>query len=777
MKTNNLLINYLIINFHELQKYLYNCTLALFSFQTNFTLAQTVGNGAVTSGFGIDGDIESDTARNGSVASISGRGLNSDDWFKYKSNGSGIGIIDTSGDAAKKVAYTASSTVYNNSTFTKGLAVPKLSLSNGYILLDGLFGKDYTGAGELTAMSGGKTTDFPTSWTIGNYSVNNKGDIVDFGSHVRRKGQRVEDSLFIVVAMSVKSNTGAKNASIELFVEDVTLNTSTGKLSSPGTDDGRKAWKFNKNGEITQIGDFTLSFDYSNNGGFNIEPRIWVHDSFRNSAKSGYIVPDNFNWATGSNNFVASSAGNFGYQVIAPKSGARFAWGVASVLAGAKTPPYGSVNASGTYGTAYSSEQFIEVSVNLTSLGVDPSQIAGIDPCSVPFRTIVYRTRQSAAFNSTLEDFAGPYPFWRYPVIGTTGTTDTLDCRKTSANLSIIDGYNLAYYNWRTIPSTGATITGYNNDSTQITVGSGGTYILESAPLEGCYLTRDTIVVLQDTVTPVAKVIISDTLIVNSVYSVTIQGGDTALTKAKMNATSGLFGPSQGLTWQWTGTQNFTSTLQSPSASDSGIYRLVLTENRNGCTDTALGVLVMLPVDLEILNCLESSRGNAISWTTQSEFNVSHFEIQKWKQGTFSNIGTVNAVGNSPSAQQYRFVDENKENTGNVYRIAMYDVKNKVTYSDPCVVHSSGNTDAAAVITVYPNPAHSELTIFHPEYTQTSAQIQITDVTGKLILKSNIEFDASGKAILPVQSLPTGLHLMQIRTAQGESSTSKFIKE
>lgn len=750
--------------------------------------AQTVGNGGIKAGFGVDADLESDTSRFGAEASSSSKGYGSDDWFRYKT-GPGVRVVDTTGAAAFKKAFKASLSTYEKTAFTRGLAVPKLTRSNGYVLLDALYGKDFANSLDSTSFIGStaggsaKTLEPPSNWQIGTSNVNGKGDILDFMSHVRRKGETVNDSLFMYVAMAIRSTAGAKNAAIELYVKDIKLQSVSGQtykvLTSAGTAEGRTPWRFANDGSVTQIGDFVLSFDYKSNTGFTVEPRIWVADSFRNSALGTYVNPSNFNWVSGSTAFdKLNSSSKYGYQAIAPKSGAQFAWGVANKNGESHTPPWGALNVAGSWDSMYDSEQFIEISVNFTTLGVDPADIPGIDPCSVPYRTISYRTRQASSFTSTVEDFAGPFPFWRYPVIGTGGLGDTLDCINTSQILSVDQEYSLAYYNWTVKPGSGGVIDAYSTDSTEITVSKPGIYILESAPLQGCYLNRDTVIILQDTAHPVAKITLLDTLITNSVSAVLLYGGDTTATYNRMNLDAGVFGPSKGLVWEWTGTNNFTSSIQFPSVQDSGEYHLVLTELRNGCSARDSVTVVLLPVEFGPFHCASVPSGIQLSWETLSESDLSHFSVQKWTGKGFEQIGRVEAKGQTDQMTNYIFLDNRPAKGPNVYRLETISSSHKhIAYSEPCVTHiSGGDLNNPFVFNVYPNPGYGTVTVISALHADAHADLFLYDLTGKVIKKENLTFSNRGTVKMDISTISPGVYYLSIPSGEYPQTVKLTIK-
>jgi hypothetical protein len=76
-------------------------------------------------------------------------------------------------------------------------------------------------------------------------------------------------------------------------------------------------------------------------------------------------------------------------------------------------------------------------------------------------------------------------------------------------------------------------------------------------------------------------------------------GGNTA---ASNYATP--FGGSQGLDWDWSGPNSFSSAVQNPRTVDTsgvwGTYQLIVTEKRNGCKDTALKSIS--PLDFVVLS-------------------------------------------------------------------------------------------------------------------------------------------------------------------------------
>ena len=59
----------------------------------------------------------------------------------------------------------------------------------------------------------------------------------------------------------------------------------------------------------------------------------------------------------------------------------------------------------------YEVGQYMEFGVNLTKLGLDPVTLLGGNPCGMPFRSIMVKTRASTSFTAALKDFVGPLFF------------------------------------------------------------------------------------------------------------------------------------------------------------------------------------------------------------------------------------------------------------------------------------------------------------------------------------------------------------------------------
>src|SRR6185436_2275284 len=142
-------------------------------------------------------------------------------------------------------------------------------------------------------------------------------------------------------------------------------------------------------GNVVKPGDIIFSGEYQSSTLTNIEARIWIDRATLS------ITPAQFIW---SGQFDGASAGaQFGYASILPKTAGAFYTGLGS---GVNTwaGPFRIVLQDNSLAVNYARDQFMEFSVNLSKLGLDPVGLLGGDICGTPFNRIVVKTRASASF-------------------------------------------------------------------------------------------------------------------------------------------------------------------------------------------------------------------------------------------------------------------------------------------------------------------------------------------------------------------------------------------
>lgn len=432
--------------------------------------------------FGVDGELRTNYY-NGAVAS------GNDDWFNNGTAGTGEFVIDTTGAAAMIAGYLSDVSPWPRrmSSFYRTMSKPPFSIIANRLWLDAIFVRDYHGADTTVFTSGSdKNGMSPASWTGGVQGIPDKNDILDMMVHVRRAGPNTTDSLWMFGGLSLDNTTGNRYFDFEMYQTDIYYDRASTKFYGYGQDAGHTSWKFNAAGNITTPGDIIFSGQFQSGTLTSIEARIWVKKTDWQT-----VVPTSFNW-TGQFDGSGSGAA-YGYASIAPNTSGAFYTGLGSannswagpfgLLLQDNSLAYSNPGPASTTNSKYTADQFIEFSVNLTKLGLDPVTLLGGDICGTPFNRIVVKTRASSSFTAELKDFVAPTDLFLAPRAQALSETPSLCDIGGVAEIHVNNPVSTSTYQWSTpdgnivtSPATGPSIY----------VDQPGTYIVTQYLQAGC---------------------------------------------------------------------------------------------------------------------------------------------------------------------------------------------------------------------------------------------------------------------------------------------------
>lgn len=444
--------------------------------------------------FGVDGELRANYF-NGFAAS------GNDDWFWLNGTiGTGTFVIDTTGAKAMIDAYNADVSPWpvRMSSFYRTMSKPSFSIIGNKMWIDAIYVRDYHGLDETVYTSGSNKNGMsPALWNGSPSNIPDKNDILDMMVHVRREGPNSFDSLWMMGGISINNTQGNRYFDFEMYQTDIYYDRPSGKFYGYGADAGHTSWQFDAAGNITRPGDIIFSGEFQSTLLSNIEARIWVKKTDWET-----IVPTAFNY---SGTFDGDGSGaEYGYAGISPNTAGAFYTGLGSVN-NTWSGPFGLVlldnslafnnpaPASTTNGK-YIAYQFIEFSVNLTKLGLDPVTLLGGDVCSSPFNRIVVKTRSAASITSELKDFVAPTDLFLAPrAVALTETPFICDDGSGVSEVHVTNPMSTSYYEWTT---TDGNIISSPATGPSIYVDHSGTYIVKQYLQEGCSLyATDTIVV------------------------------------------------------------------------------------------------------------------------------------------------------------------------------------------------------------------------------------------------------------------------------------------
>lgn len=250
------------------------------------------------------------------------------------------------------------------------------------------------------------------------------------------------------------------------------------------------------------------------------------------------------------------------------------------------------------------------------------------------------------------------------------------------------------------------------------------------------------------------------------------------------NAVSGYFyGISDATTGQsyasgkWA-TSNGNLSITTNTFTSSGAYNLVIKSTAiSGVTIcSATGAAASLTVSNGLPLTLVSFNGKwkddkaLLSWVTETEINVSHFEIERSSTSNgFVKIGTVKATSVPALRNNYSFTDDNPLLPVTYYRLKMVDEDGKSKYS-PVVVLKETNKQ---IISAYPNPFTNKIRIDYESKINTLLDAMITDMSGKIVYTTTFSISRGNNALMinNMASVPSGVYLLRLRDKTDNSFT------
>ncbi|HKP32098.1 MAG TPA: hypothetical protein VJT83_05205, partial [Chitinophagaceae bacterium] len=434
----------------------------------------------IKANFGVDGDLRANFFNNGIVTG-------NDDWFR--NNGTvGRAIIDTVGYNYILARYAADPNS-RKIPFFRGMSVPQFSLVNNRLVIDGIFIRDHHGDDSTVFASGSNKNGMnPNTWTCPvSQGIPDKNDILDIFMHVRRAGPSSTDSLWLFGGVSIENTTGSRYFDYEMYQTDIWYDRGTRRFYGYGPDAGHTSWQFDAAGNVLKAGDIIFTTEFGTAGIQLVEARIWMSKAVWQS-----ITPATFNWG---GQFDGDGNGaTFGYASIAPKAAGAFYTGLQSAN-NTWAGPFQVVRQDNSLAVNYDAKQFMEFSVNLSKLGLDP-YITSDDVCGMPFRRILIKTRASTSFTAELKDFVGPFDFFRAPRVAASADIPLYCGVAGVSNITVNNPLLTSLYTWST--PNGHIVS--DSVGPSITVDAPGMYIVSQELMDSCGTTyaKDTVNVVLD---------------------------------------------------------------------------------------------------------------------------------------------------------------------------------------------------------------------------------------------------------------------------------------
>jgi len=182
-----------------------------------------------------------------------------------------------------------------------------------------------------------------------------------------------------------------------------------------------------------------------------------------------------------------------------------------------------------------------------------------------------------------------------------------------------------------------------------------------------------------------------------------------------------------------------------------------------------------LPVELKSFKIQPQKDHIDLLWTTASETDNSHFEIERSEDGKiFKKIGQIKGNGTSLEEINYAYKDDQVQNNRlYYYRLKQVDFDGDFEYS---TIQSAKLEGIDKTLKIYPNPTNGKEKIrleFQGENREFN--FQILNLYGKVLKEIKRDFVGKNKAVLEldISNLPSGLYF--IRSLDGQ--IGQFLKQ
>jgi hypothetical protein len=171
-----------------------------------------------------------------------------------------------------------------------------------------------------------------------------------------------------------------------------------------------------------------------------------------------------------------------------------------------------------------------------------------------------------------------------------------------------------------------------------------------------------------------------------------------------------------------------------------------------------------LPVLLSEFTGHKTANINVLNWTSSTENNLSHYNIQRSANGTaFITLGRMDSKsinGNSSTDLDYSYPDAHPAPGHNYYRLEQVDKDGKIRYSKVIDLFNSNN---GSTIDIRQNDGGNLININIVATKTSSAMIKLSDMNGRIMKTINAKIE-NGNNNLPVRldDLAKGMYVVQV---------------
>jgi hypothetical protein len=184
----------------------------------------------------------------------------------------------------------------------------------------------------------------------------------------------------------------------------------------------------------------------------------------------------------------------------------------------------------------------------------------------------------------------------------------------------------------------------------------------------------------------------------------------------------------------------------------------------------------ILPVSLLQFSGAVQGDRVVLQWSTAQEENSAYTVVERSTDGgTFTEVGRVQAAGNSTTVREYGYTDPvaNIAATVLYYRLKMVDKNDNVAYSK--VVKVDRNTGFVAELLT--NPFYQQIALKITSGATTVSKLVLVDAQGRTVLEKQLVLQKGTNAVVvPAANLTPGIYLLTVQAGNGKQ-TMRLVRQ
>ena len=191
--------------------------------------------------------------------------------------------------------------------------------------------------------------------------------------------------------------------------------------------------------------------------------------------------------------------------------------------------------------------------------------------------------------------------------------------------------------------------------------------------------------------------------------------------------------------------------------------------------DFGVSPLYVLPLEQMPLTGLAHQNENWLYWSTETETNSDHFEIEGSTDGTsFISIGSVIAKSGSTVKSYYTFIHQSPPKGINYYRVKLVNRDGRISYTNTISLKPGSEP---IQMTVMPNPFTNNITAAVNFSAPGKATLSITDMYGHIVrtMSCPVIQGFNSISVTNLETLTSGTYLIQIKN-QEQVAFAKIVK-